>query len=65
MMDKTGTLTEGDFSVNHYESYTPQSDNEAILSLFASLESNSNHPLALGIVTFAKIKISQSKILKK
>ena len=35
MMDKTGTLTEGDFSVNHYESYTPQSDNEAILSLFA------------------------------
>ncbi|PTF18808.1 heavy metal translocating P-type ATPase [Staphylococcus cohnii] len=56
MMDKTGTLTEGDFSVNHYESYIDQSDNEAILSLFASLESNSNHPLALGIVTFAKSK---------
>ncbi|MFW2431637.1 heavy metal translocating P-type ATPase [Staphylococcus cohnii] len=56
MMDKTGTLTEGDFSVNHHESYTDQSDNEAILSLFASLESNSNHPLALGIVTFAKSK---------
>ncbi|MFW0760403.1 heavy metal translocating P-type ATPase [Staphylococcus cohnii] len=56
MMDKTGTLTEGDFSVNHYESYTDQSDNETILSLFASLESNSNHPLALGIVTFAKSK---------
>ncbi|MGX0371888.1 heavy metal translocating P-type ATPase [Staphylococcus cohnii] len=56
MMDKTGTLTEGDFSVNHYESYTDQSDNEAILSLFASLESNSNHPLALGIVTFAESK---------
>lgn len=56
MMEKTGTLTEGDFSVNHYESYTPQSDHEAILSLFASLESNSNHPLALGIVTFAKNK---------
>ncbi|MBZ8172209.1 copper-translocating P-type ATPase [Staphylococcus cohnii] len=54
MMDKTGTLTEGDFSVNHYESYTDQSDNETILSIFASLESNSNHPLALGIVTFAK-----------
>ncbi|MEK4843478.1 heavy metal translocating P-type ATPase [Staphylococcus sp. FSL W8-0271] len=56
MMDKTGTLTEGDFSVNHYESYTDQSDNKAILSLFASLESNSNHPLALGIVTFAESK---------
>lgn len=56
MMDKTGTLTEGDFSVNHYESYTTQNDNEAILSLFASLESNSNHPLALGIMTFAKNK---------
>src|SRR5699024_2468132 len=56
MMDKTGTLTEGDFSVNHYESYTDQSDNETILSLFASLESNSNHPLALCIVTFAKSK---------
>src|SRR5699024_4736534 len=56
MMDKTGTLTEGDFSVNHYESSTPQSDNEAILSLFASLKSNSIHTLAIGIVTFAKNK---------
>ncbi len=56
MMDKTGTLTEGNFSVNHYESFTDELNNEEILSLFASLESNSNHPLATGIVDFAKGK---------
>lgn len=56
MMDKTGTLTEGNFSVNHYESFTNELNNEEILSLFTSLESNSNHPLATGIVDFAKGK---------
>ncbi|OEK67922.1 ATPase [Staphylococcus equorum] len=56
MMDKTGTLTEGDFTVNHYESFTDQLNNEEILSLFASLESNSNHPLATGIIDYAKGK---------
>ncbi|MTV19273.1 cadmium-translocating P-type ATPase [Staphylococcus delphini] len=54
MMDKTGTLTEGNFSVNHYESFKSDVGNDTVLSLFASLESQSNHPLATGIVDFAK-----------
>lgn len=56
MMDKTGTLTEGNFSVNHYESFKIDLSNDTILSLFASLESQSNHPLAISIVDFAKSK---------
>ncbi|EKS0151560.1 copper-translocating P-type ATPase [Staphylococcus aureus] len=52
MMDKTGTLTEGNFSVNHYESFKNDLSNDTILSLFASLESQSN----LSIVDFAKSK---------
>lgn len=57
MMDKTGTLTEGNFSVNHYESFKNDLSNDTILSLFASLESQSNHPLAISIVDFAKSKM--------
>lgn len=56
MMDKTGTLTEGNFSVNYYESFKNDLSNDTILSLFASLESQSNHPLAISIVDFAKSK---------
>ncbi|MCI2923743.1 heavy metal translocating P-type ATPase [Staphylococcus hominis] len=56
MMDKTGTLTEGNFSVNHYESFKNDLSNDTILSIFASLESQSNHPLAISIVDFAKSK---------
>ncbi|WP_438327383.1 heavy metal translocating P-type ATPase [Staphylococcus pseudintermedius] len=56
MMDKTGTLTEGNFSVNHYESFKEGMSDEAVLSLFVSLESQSNHPLATSIVDFAKNK---------
>ena len=32
--------------------------NDTILSLFASLESQSNHPLAISIVDFAKSNVS-------
>ncbi|MCD8908161.1 heavy metal translocating P-type ATPase [Staphylococcus arlettae] len=56
MMDKTGTLTEGNFSVNHYESFKDDWSDDTVLSLFASLESQSNHPLAIGIVDFATQK---------
>ncbi|MDN8847816.1 HAD family hydrolase, partial [Staphylococcus aureus] len=56
MMDKTGTLTEGNFSVNHFESLQVDFSEDAVISLFASLESQSNHPLAIGIVDFATEK---------
>ncbi|PTI03275.1 copper-translocating P-type ATPase [Staphylococcus xylosus] len=56
MMDKTGTLTERNFSVNHFESLQADLSEDAVISLFASLESQSNHPLAIGIVDFATEK---------
>lgn len=56
MMDKTGTLTEGNFSVNHFESLQADLSDDAVISLFASLESQSNHPLAIGIVDCATEK---------
>lgn len=64
MMDKTGTLTEGNFSVNHVESYSNQYTNNEILGLFASLEGHSNHPLALSINNYAEqqqISVPQSQ----
>ncbi|KOR14085.1 ATPase [Staphylococcus carnosus] len=56
MMDKTGTLTKGVFTVNHYESLDSQLSDDEVLQLFASLESASNHPLARGIIEYAKSK---------
>jgi len=50
VFDKTGTLTKGEFSVARYESVTPAFAKEEILSLAATLESNSEHPIATGIV---------------
>ncbi|WP_301711213.1 copper-translocating P-type ATPase [Oenococcus sicerae] len=48
-MDKTGTLTEGKFIVSEYT-------NDQVLSIIASLETNSTHPLAKSIVSFANQK---------
>lgn len=53
LMDKTGTLTEGNFKVRSFESLGDKSD-EDILSLFASLEIDSTHPLAIGILNKTK-----------
>ena len=50
MMDKTGTLTEGDFQVTHVVSLTNACTEEDILSLAGSLEQSSSHPLSGGIM---------------
>ena len=50
MMDKTGTLTEGNFEVTHYQSFSSQVRKEQVLALMAALEQNSNHPLSVGIL---------------
>nr|WP_269147724.1 copper-translocating P-type ATPase [Apilactobacillus ozensis] len=55
-MDKTGTLTAGDFKVNTIESFNDTISETKILQLAASLEAESNHPLAKGIVDLAKSK---------
>jgi|SRR5690625_738298 len=52
VFDKTGTLTKGEFKVNTFESF----NNEDALNVIYSLEKNSTHPIAKGIVKYAKEK---------
>jgi Cu2+-exporting ATPase len=54
VFDKTGTLTRGEFNVVRYESISPAFSKDEILSLAATLEGNSEHPIATGIVKKAK-----------
>lgn len=53
VFDKTGTLTEGKPRVQNYKSLT--SDQE-LLSLLASIQSGSEHPLAKAVLDLAKSK---------
>ncbi len=55
LFDKTGTLTEGRFGVTDVISLGEKSEDD-ILKLAASLESQSEHPIAQGIVEAAKAK---------
>ena len=50
MMDKTGTLTEGNFAVNEYLSFSTQYTKEQVLEVMAALEQNSSHPLSVGVL---------------
>lgn len=54
IFDKTGTLTKGEFGVTHIEPLDEAWDSEKILTWAASLEKNSEHPLAAGILKKAK-----------
>lgn len=54
VFDKTGTLTEGAFGVTRAVSVSPNFDEQQILQLAASLEQNSEHPIARGIVKYAE-----------
>ena len=49
VFDKTGTLTEGEFGVNEIQVFSNNLDKLQILSYAASLEQNSEHPIARGI----------------
>ncbi len=55
IIDKTGTITEGKPSLKNYKSFGSLSDEE-ILKLSASIDANSEHPLADSIVKGAKEK---------
>ncbi|WP_255334301.1 heavy metal translocating P-type ATPase [Methanosarcina sp. KYL-1] len=55
IFDKTGTLTEGRFGVTDIVSVSGE-DNGKILSLAASLEASSEHPIAAGILDTAREK---------
>lgn len=54
MMDKTGTLTAGNFTVNTYESFADDLSDEAALALMGAVEQSSSHPLAVGILEKAE-----------
>lgn len=55
IIDKTGTITEGKPSLKGFISFGKLSDDE-ILQLAASIDSNSEHPIAEAIVQGAKTK---------
>lgn len=50
VFDKTGTLTEGKFAVNFIESFNENYSEEDIIKYAATLEGNSEHPIATGII---------------
>ncbi|WP_419155007.1 copper-translocating P-type ATPase [Weissella minor] len=53
LMDKTGTLTEGQFKVQQVVMFNQQYQQQDVLTLAAALEKGSTHPLATGIVAAA------------
>lgn len=55
VFDKTGTLTEGSFGITDVEITSAFDENE-VLRLAASLEQQSEHPIARGIVTDIKAR---------
>ena len=69
LLDKTGTLTEGKFQVRKCDSLNKSYSADEVIKLIASLEQDSNHPIAQSILQFAKEKnielypLSNSKTL--
>ena len=56
LLDKTGTLTEGKFQVRKFDSLDKNYSADEVIKLIASLEQDSNHPIAQSILQFAKKK---------
>ncbi|WP_322742466.1 copper/silver-translocating P-type ATPase CopB [Enterococcus durans] len=56
MLDKTGTLTQGKFTVTGLEVLTDNYTKEELLKYIGALESAANHPLAIGIMSYLKEK---------
>ncbi len=74
IFDKTGTLTEGRFGVTDIVSLSGEENgagddvedgNERILSLAASLEASSEHPIATGILESAREKGVQTQAVEE
>ncbi|SFL77303.1 copper-translocating P-type ATPase [Halanaerobium salsuginis] len=70
LFDKTGTLTEGEFGVEAVVSFGEDYSKEDILRHAASLEQESEHPIARGIIKKAKsdeldlLKVKDFAIMK-
>lgn len=54
MLDKTGTLTEGKFTVTGIEMITNKITQKEALKVIGALENDANHPLAIGIMNYLK-----------
>lgn len=54
IFDKTGTLTQGDFGISQVKSLSNKLSDTELLQIAASVEGNSEHPIAAGIVRKAK-----------
>ncbi len=50
IFDKTGTLTEGTFTVTDILNFNGQMDDDELLNYAAAVETNSEHPIARGII---------------
>ena len=50
VFDKTGTLTRGEFGVNFVEIFDDNYNEKRVIEIVATLESNSEHPIATGIL---------------
>lgn len=55
IFDKTGTLTEGEFGVTDIQTFN-NIDENTLLSYAATVENDSEHPIAKGILNEAKLK---------
>lgn len=70
VFDKTGTLTLGKFGVNNIQIFSEDYDEKEVIKLSASLEQNSEHPIAKGIIDKARdeeidlLEIDEFKALK-
>jgi len=58
VLDKTGTITKGDFSVQKINTFDKNFSSTDVISIMGSLENNSNHPIAKSILK----EIKQSKV---
>ena len=54
ILDKTGTLTTGEFKVLDVELFNNKYKKEEIIALLAGIEGGSSHPIAQSIISFAK-----------
>ena len=54
ILDKTGTLTTGEFKVLDVKLLNEKYTKEEIISLLAGIEGGSSHPIAQSIISFAK-----------
>ncbi|MCF7793472.1 MAG: copper-translocating P-type ATPase [Candidatus Cloacimonetes bacterium] len=54
LFDKTGTLTKGNFGVTHYSSLSEKYEDKQILRFAGAVETQSEHPLASGIIQKVK-----------